>query len=199
MREEISKTTSMRSLYLEISLILEKNGFMYIPIKGCDPRIYSGARDFFNVMEDVDILVKYTDIENIGGVLEESGYIYQGTFSGSHLNFITDEKIPRLIEIHWDLINRYNPIHRRLFRASIERIWERSSVLCAASHLSLEDLLSYLTVQCVTAYLMWYGTWERKGRDLPEDIYPEGFYITKSSGIYVRLLLPLLPRHYPVL
>lgn len=152
MLEEIRKTTSMRSLYLEISSILEKNGFMYIPLKGCDPRIYSGARDFFNIMEDIDILVKFADIENVGRVLEENGYIYQGTLSGSHLNFFTDEKIPRLIEIHWDLINRNNPIHRRLFRASIERIWERSSVLCAVSHLSLEDLLSYLTAHCVKEY-----------------------------------------------
>jgi len=31
------------------------------------------------------------DVEHIGTVLEENGYYYQGSFSGSHMNFFTDE------------------------------------------------------------------------------------------------------------
>ena len=103
-------------------------------------------------MEDIDILVKISDVEDVGRVLEENGYHYQGTFSGSHMNFFTDEEEPHLIEIHWDLINRTNPIHSRLFQPSVNAIWERSIAMCGESLLSPEDLLSYLTAHGVKEY-----------------------------------------------
>ena len=150
--KEIQRTASMLSLYKEISSLLEKNGFRHIPLKGCDKRITDGPRNFFNVMEDIDVLVRISDVEDIGRVLEENGYYYQGSFSGSHMNFFTDEKTPRFIEIHWDLINRENTISGRLFQPSIDAIWERSITVDGESLLFLEDLLSYLTAHGVKEY-----------------------------------------------
>ena len=152
MKHEIQKTVSMLSLYKEISSLFKKYGFSFIPLKGCDSRIAKGARNVFNVMEDIDILVKISDVEDIGNVLEENGYYYQGSFSGSHMNFFTDEAMPRLIEIHWDLINRASPVNSRLFQPSIDAVWERSIILCDISHLSTEDLLSYLVAHSVKEY-----------------------------------------------
>ena len=152
MEQEIQKTVSMLSLYEEISSLFRKNGFNFIPLKGCDNRISRGSRYVLNAMEDIDILVKIPDVEHIGKVLEENGYYYQGSFSGSHMNFFTDEYPPRLIEIHWDLINRASPVNRRLFQPSIETVWERSIVSHETSLLSPEDLLSYFVAHCVKEY-----------------------------------------------
>jgi len=149
---EIQKTESMISLYKEISALLVKNGFSYIPLKGSDIRISQGSRRIFNPMDDIDVLIRNSDIEDVGKMLEGSGYHYQGTFSGSHMNFFTDEATPRFIEIHWDVINRHNPIHGRLFKPSIDAIWERSISRDGETLMSEEDLVSYLAAHCFKEY-----------------------------------------------
>ena len=149
---EIQKTESMISLYKEISALLVKNGFSYIPLKGSDIRISQGSRRIFNPMDDIDIFVRKSDIEDVGKMLEDNGYLYQGTFSGSHMNFFTDESPPRFIEIHWDVINRKNPIHGRLFKPSIDAIWERSITRDGEMLMSDEDLMSFLAAHCVKEY-----------------------------------------------
>ncbi len=151
-QDEIRKSESLLALYQEISSLLAKNGFNYMPLKGCDQRISRGARRLSNTMDDIDILVKMSDVEDIARVLEENEYHYQGMFSSSHITFFTDDEIPRLIEIHWDLVNRSSPVHGVLFHPSIDAIWNRSISLCDESHLSLEDLLCYLTAHCVKEY-----------------------------------------------
>jgi len=152
MEREIHRTASMRSLFLDVSSLLEEHGVEYIPLKGCDPRISGGARGFFNVMSDIDVLVREGDMERVGGLFEEKGWRYLGTFSGSHATFHTGGAVPRFIEVHWDLINRDNPVHSALFGASIEKIWKRAVKMCATSFLSTEDLLSYLVAHAVKEY-----------------------------------------------
>ena len=151
-QHEMQKSESLSALYQQISSLLAKNGFNYIPLKGCDQRISKGARKLFNPMDDIDILVRISDIEDIAQLLEENEYHYQGMFSGSHINFFTDEEIPRLIEIHWDLVNRSSPVQKILFHPSIDGIWDRSISMGGESHLSLEDVLSYLTAHCIKEY-----------------------------------------------
>jgi len=152
MRREMHVTALMKSLFLDVSSLLEDHGVDYIPLKGCDPRISEGARGFFNVMSDIDVLVRRRDVERVGRLFEKRGWRYLGVFSGSHATFHTDERVPRFIELHWDLINRDNPVHSALFGASIEKIWERSVKMCAMSLLSAEDLLSYLVAHAVKEY-----------------------------------------------
>ena len=149
---EIENTESMYELYRDISLLLSQHGFDYIPLKGCDPRIAHGSRRISNTMVDIDILVRETDTDGIGIALEEGGYMYHGDLSGSHMNFFTDEKQPRFIEIHWDLINRNNPLHNKLFTPVLAEIWERSIIVNGERLLSNEDLLSYITAHSVKEY-----------------------------------------------
>ena len=68
------------------------------------------------------------------------------------MNFFTNETEPRFIEIHWDLVNRYNPLHRALFSPDMDAIWERSVILNGMRLLSEEDLLAYLTSHAVKEY-----------------------------------------------
>ena len=150
-REKLA-TDSMLSLFDEVSLILSEGEFDFIPLKGCDPRIAEGSRRLCNAMTDIDILVRLGDTGAVGMLLEERGFIYQGLLSGAHMNFFTDETEPRFIEIHWDLINRYNPLHRALFFPDIDAVWERSAILNGVRLLSEEDLLAYLTAHAVKEY-----------------------------------------------
>ena len=149
---EIKNAESMYELFLELSSLLSKHGFDYIPLKGCDPRIAHGSRRICNTMIDIDILVRESDTDNIGSVLEENGYIYHGDLSGSHMNFFTDDEQPRFIEIHRDLINRRHPVHNKLFTPVLAGIWERSVIVNGERLLSNEDLLSYITVHAVKEY-----------------------------------------------
>ena len=149
---EIKNAESMYGLYLDISSLLSKHEFDFIPLKGCDPRIAHGSRRKCNSMIDIDILVRETDTDNIGLLLEENGYIYHGDMSGSHMNFFTDDERPRFIEIHRDLINRRNAIHNKLFTPVLAGIWERSISVNGERLLSNEDLLSYITVHAVKEY-----------------------------------------------
>jgi len=149
---EIKNTESMYGLYQDISSLLLKHGFDYIPLKGCDPRIAHGSRRISNIMVDIDILVKESNTDNIGIMLEENGYIYHGDMSGSHMNFFTDDERTRFIEIHWDLINRRNPLHNKLFTPVLTGIWDRSITVKGERLLSNEDLLSYITVHAVKEY-----------------------------------------------
>ncbi len=151
-KREEKESESMLDLYNELSSLLSGHEFDYIPLKGCDFRIAEGPRRKCNSMTDIDILVKLSDTEEIGLLLENNGYIYQGTMSGAHMNFFTDEKHPRFIEIHWDLINRSNPLHRKLFFPDLDAVWERSIILNGERLLSEEDLLAYLTAHAVKEY-----------------------------------------------
>ena len=149
---EMKESESMQRLFLELSSLLSKRGFDFMPLKGCDPRIAGGSRRVCNSMVDIDILVREADTDDIGMTLEESGYLYHGDLSGTHMNFFTDEEQPQFIEIHWDLINRRNPLHSKLFTPELAGIWERSIVMNGIRILSEEDLLSYLTAHAVKEY-----------------------------------------------
>ena len=152
MVREMRTTASMKALNESVSSILEASDVPFIALKGSDPRIAEGAREFFNPMQDIDILVRKNDIERAAGALESAGFHYQGTFSGSHATFFTLDDTPRFVEIHWDLINRENPIHSRLFHADIDAVWKRSEKMCARSLLSPGDLLSYCIAHAVKEY-----------------------------------------------
>ncbi len=145
-------TVSMRSLYGEVAALLEKEGIPFVPLKGCDSRISSMARRHADPMQDVDILVRPRDITPTGELLVKNGYLHLGSFSGAHMNFATDEDIPRFLEIHWDLVNRDSPVQRRLFFPPIGNIWERCSILCGRLHLSPEDLLCYTAEHAAKEY-----------------------------------------------
>jgi hypothetical protein len=149
---EASVTVSMRSLSEEIGALLEREGIPFIPLKGCDRRIVELARVHSNPMRDVDILVRPDDIPEAGKLLVRNGYLHLGSFSGAHMNFATDEDLPRFIEIHWDLVNRSSPVQRRLFLPDLEKIWERSTVLCGTLHLSPEDLVCYTAAHAAKEY-----------------------------------------------
>ncbi|MCE5251656.1 nucleotidyltransferase family protein [bacterium] len=146
------ETASMRELWCEVSSLLTKGGFDQIPLKGCDPRIAHGARRKSNPMVDVDILIRRADTEYVGEYLENNGYLYLGARSGSHMNFCTDETNPRFIEIHWDLVNRNNPLHRRLFSPLLDALWERSITMNGQRLLCGEDMISYLACHAVKEY-----------------------------------------------
>jgi len=152
MLADLHRSTSLRGLYADVARILSGDGFDHMPLKGCDPRLIEGPRGVFSSMEDVDILVRYEDAEAVGALLERNGLHYQGRFSGSHMTFFTDEDIPRLLEVHWDLVNRGNPLHAALFRPSLAEIWERRIDLCSRSLLSAPDLVSYLTAHGIKEY-----------------------------------------------
>lgn len=149
---ERSVTVSMHDLYHEIASYMKRAGIMFVPLKGCDTRIAKGSRRRANPMQDVDILVKQEDVYNAGELLERSGFIYQGSFSGVHMNFATNEKIPRFIEVHWDLINRNSQMQKHLFSPCIEAIWERCTCVCDTLHLSQEDLLCYTASHAAKEY-----------------------------------------------
>ena len=152
MLADLQRSTSLRDLYADVARILSENGFDHIPLKGSDPRLVEGPRGFFSSMEDVDILVRYGDTEAVGALLERNGLHYQGRFSGSHMTFFTDENRPRLIEVHWDLVNRDNPLHAALFRPSLAKIWERRVDMCSGTLLSTPDMVSYLAAHGIKEY-----------------------------------------------
>lgn len=149
---EMRVTASMKSLATSVLGILTDAGIDVIPLKGCDPRISGEARGFFNVMHDIDILVKLKDLEEAARALESKGLRCAGPHSPSHTAFLTDDAVPSLVEIHWDIVNRTNPVHSRLFKVKIEKIWERSIKMCSLSLLSPVDLISYLGAHGVKEY-----------------------------------------------
>ena len=149
---EMRVTASMKALAASVMRILAEAGIDHIPLKGCDPRVSGEARGFFNVMHDIDILVKLRDLDEAARALASGGFRCAGPHSPSHTAFLSDDDVPRLIEIHWDLVNRTNPVHSRLFRVKIEKIWDRSIKMCSMSLLSPVDLLSYLSAHAVKEY-----------------------------------------------
>ena len=149
---EKKDTESMLGMYRKVAHLLMENDCDFIPLKGCDPRISEGSRRISNPMTDIDILVRMSDIDTICDLLEKHGFMYQGTFSGAHMNFFSDEDEPKFVELHWDLINRDNPLHRRLFTPDMKAVWERSIVINGVKLLSEEDLLAYLTAHAVKEY-----------------------------------------------
>ena len=149
---EKKDTESMLCMYRNVAQLLMENGYDFIPLKGCDPRISEGSRKISNPMTDIDILVRMSDSDTVGDLLEKHGFMYQGTFSGAHMNFFSDEAEPKFVELHWDLINRDNPLHRRLFTPDLEAVWERSILIDGVRLLSEEDLLAYLTAHAVKEY-----------------------------------------------
>ncbi len=69
---EAAVTASMLSLYGEVSLLLDRSGIPFMPLKGCDSRIAVGSRRISNPMEDVDILIREEDAEEAGEALEQN-------------------------------------------------------------------------------------------------------------------------------
>lgn len=149
---EINISASMLSLYKEVSALLSRNGIEHIPLKGCDKRIKRGDLNFFNMMTDIDILVRTNEIEKTGAVLSDNGYNYQGCFSGAHMNFYTSETTPRFIEIHWDVVNRSSSFQKALFLPSVENIWERSLPEDKHRILCWGDMLMHLTAHSIKEY-----------------------------------------------
>ncbi len=150
---DFAKTEIMRKIAGDILSLLVKSGFDCMPLKGSDPRIAGGSRSTLNPMTDIDILVKNDQRRAVVDCLVEYGCRFQGVYSESHANLYFDSggADPCFIEIHWDLINRGNPLHSRLFKASIEAVWERA-ISGDTFLMSYEDLVSYSIAHAVKEY-----------------------------------------------
>lgn len=152
MVEEMQRTASMKHFMMSVFELFDNNGIGFFPLKGCDSRLCEGARGFFNVMQDIDIAVAEEDIFKAGELLESAGFLFQGAFSGSHLTYFTNEEPPLFLELHWDIINRGNPLHSRLFTAPLSEIRNRLITIHGRPHLSEGDLLAYSIAHAVKEY-----------------------------------------------
>ena len=97
-------------------------------------------------------LIREEDAEEAGEALERNGYLFFGSGSGTHMNFAADGEKPCFIEVYWDLVNRRNPVQCSLFRPRIAAVWGRSVSVSGRMHMSLEDMVCYLTVHAVKEY-----------------------------------------------
>lgn len=149
---EMQMTASMKRGAKDLFGLLEKHGVRYSPLKGSDPRLSEGARGFFNAMQDIDILIDEHDIAAVGSLLDTEGYQFHGMLSGSHLTYFTNDHPPVFIEVHWDLVNRLNPLHTALFAVPFERIRERLTICEGHVVLSPADLLAYSIAHAVKEY-----------------------------------------------
>lgn len=199
---EVSRTVSMELLFRRVAGLLESEAIPFIPLKGSDIRIAGGARRSANPMTDVDILVRTRDMDRTRGVLQRNGFLFLGAMSGAHLNFATDEDHPRFLEVHDDLVNRWSPVQRRLFRPDLEKIWERSAPVCGRLHLSPEDLICYTLTHGVKESFhrpKWAADAEYLIRDVLPGLDPETvrarvgeWGVGSALGVLAEAFLPVL-------
>ena len=147
---ELRRTMIMRRSIRDATALLNSEGLAFMPLKGADTRI-DRLRGIYNPMTDIDILVHEDDCERATRLLLENSWRFLGKTSGSHLTFYRPEP-ECLLELHWDVVNRNNPIHAAVFTPKMDAIWDRSITADGMTVLSPADNLAYLAAHAVKEY-----------------------------------------------
>ncbi len=149
---ECAMTDSMRTTAGDVFSTLDDAGISFVPLKGADPRLERGSRVVANPMDDVDVLVRREDVETAGDELERAGFRFIGAFSGAHMNLVSEGIHPVCVEVHWDLVNREDPVQSALFRPDMSRVWKRMENIGGRMCLGGEDSLCYFAAHAVKEY-----------------------------------------------
>ncbi len=149
---EFAVTDSMNATAGDVFRALDEAGIPFVPLKGADPRLKNGPRGIVNPMDDVDVLVRGEDAETAACTLERAGFRFIGAFSGAHMNFVSNDTRHHAVEVHWDLVNREDPVQSALFTPNMTRIWERTENAGRRICLGREDCLCYFAAHAVKEY-----------------------------------------------
>jgi hypothetical protein len=150
--KECAVTESMRSTAGNVFAALDDAGIPFVPLKGADPRMVKGPRGIANPMDDVDVLVRREEAETAGDALERAGFRFIGAFSGAHMNFVSDDSHPGIVEVHWDLVNREDPVQSALFSPDMSHVRARTEIVGERICLGREDCLCYFAAHAVKEY-----------------------------------------------
>jgi len=78
-------------------------------------------------MSDIDILVEPSLMKTASEVFIKLGYKKNGE-KGHHINFVAEREFPVLFELHHDLFNRANPLHKYAYPISTSDLISRSEL-----------------------------------------------------------------------
>lgn len=116
--------------------------------------IYSGTVS--RSMGDIDILVRKKDLDTAKEKLLKLGYNFHSTNQGNHITLIKKDNWNIRLEVHWDIVNRINPLQRYAFKINTDEIWENAAPITVAGEKTLgmypEDLIIYLSCHLLRDY-----------------------------------------------
>ncbi|MFC1540369.1 nucleotidyltransferase family protein [Gemmatimonadota bacterium] len=105
--------------------------------------------DLSRPMYDLDLLAQRADLGKIDEKLLRLGYQRLSHNWGSHITYRKKGAVSIPVEVHWELINRSNPVQRYAFKIETEDFWEdlKPVKICGsrACEMSPENSLIYLS------------------------------------------------------
>lgn len=140
----------------QVLTALQQNGIPVIVLKGAYLAALVYENPSLRKMNDIDVLVRHTDLEKTQSILRGLGYISDHTYSTTPPE--RDHHLPRMhkgsgpcIEVHWAIVSPGVP-----FKIDDEGLWQRAQPITiagiATQALSHEDLLLHLCVHATSHY-----------------------------------------------
>jgi hypothetical protein len=127
---------------------LNKDDISVIVLKGASLLGTLYEKDYSRPMYDIDLLTRRADLVMVDERLIRLGYKRLSHNWGSHITYRKTGPLSIPVEVHWDLINRKNPLQKFAFQIDTEDFWEDVMPVTIngqrALAMSPESLLIYL-------------------------------------------------------